>query len=92
MAEELVREEVPLAAPLKPLDYITISKAAGWWLAVVLSEAKGKKQIGVYLWQKKLDGRWHRKQKFGIHNVKKWQAIQEAVSKFLPQLEKVETV
>lgn len=86
MAEEIIKEEVPIVLPLKALDYITITKAAGWWVAVVLAEARDKKQIGIYLWQKKKDGKWHRKQKFTIHNPKKWQAIQEAVGKFIPQL------
>ncbi len=87
MPEEIIREEVPIVAPLVALDYITVTKAAGWWLAVVLAEARGKKQIGTYLWQKKQDGKWHRKQKFTVHNPKKWPVIREAIEKFLPQLE-----
>lgn len=87
MADEIKREEVPVAPPLKALDYVTITKAAGWWAAVVLAEARDKKQIGIYLWQKKQDGKWHRKQKFTIHKAEKWQAIQQAVQNYIPHLQ-----
>jgi len=89
MGDETLKEEVPVIAPLKAIDHVTITKAAGWWVAVVLSEVKEKKQIGIYLWQKKKDGKWHRKQKFTVHNPVKWKAIQEAVEKFIPQLKPI---
>lgn len=80
------KENLPIAAPLKMIDYKTIRKGSGWWLAVVLVESWNKKNIGIYMWQKKKDGAWHRKQKFTIHTVDKWQEIKAAIEEFIPQL------
>ncbi|NQU19169.1 hypothetical protein HQ550_03335 [bacterium] len=72
-------EVLPIVSPLKVIDYRTLKKGSGWWLAVVLVESWGKRNIGLYLWQRKKDGRWHRKQKFTIHTKEKWGLISEAV-------------
>ena len=86
MTEATLNENIPIAPPLKVLDHKTIRKGSGWWLAVVLLESWNKKNIGIYMWQKKKDGAWHRKQKFTIHTLDKWKAIKEAVEEFSPQL------
>ena len=78
-------EKVPISPPLKVLEYRTISKGFGWWAAAVLVESWGRKQICLYLWQKKKDG-WKRKQKFTIHDPEKWQQIAGAVEDLLPQI------
>jgi len=77
---------LPIVSPLKVLDYRTIKKGSGWWLAVVLVESWQKKNIGLYLWQRKKDGRWHRKQKFTIHTQEKWKLICNAVGEMIDQL------
>ena len=76
-----LREEeiVPIVAPLKVLNQKTINKRFGWWSAVVLLESYGRKQVCFYLWQKKPEGGWKRKQKFAIHNQQDWALVQEAV-------------
>jgi len=81
------KENVPIGPPLKIVDYKTVRKAKGWWLAVCLVEAYGKKQISLYLWQKK-KGEWKRKQKFGIQTKAKWQDISSAVEGFLSQVDR----
>ena len=73
-------EVVPIIPPLKVLAQKTINKRFGWWSAVVLLESYGRKQVCFYLWQKKPEGGWKRKQKFAIHNQQDWALIQEAVS------------
>lgn len=78
-------EKLPIIAPLKVLDSHTIGKRFGWWSAVALIESWGRKQICLYLWQKKGD-RWGRKQKFAIHNHEEWALVSEAVEGFLDQL------
>ncbi|MEW6008644.1 MAG: hypothetical protein AB1629_03315 [Candidatus Omnitrophota bacterium] len=80
-----IQEQLPIGAPLKVINSKTISKKAGWWLAVVLVDAWGRKLINVYLWQKKKEG-WKRKQKFSVHSPERWKEISQAVSEFLPQL------
>lgn len=82
---ENTSESLPIGAPLKIVKSKTIYQKAGWWLAVVLVDAWGRKMINVYLWQKKKDG-WKRKQKFSVHNTKRWKEIAAAVSEFLPEL------
>ena len=84
-AQNPQEEVVPIAPPLKVLDYRTISKAFGWWQAVVLTESWGKRTINLYLWQEK-DGKWRRKQKFTIHDRDKWELVVEAVESFLGEL------
>ena len=73
-------EQVPIVPPLKVLEYKNISKHFGWWSAVVLLESYGRKQVCFYLWQKKPEGGWKRKQKFAIHSQQDWALIQKAVS------------
>lgn len=79
------QEQVPIAPPIKVLDYRTIKKGSGWWLAVVLIESFEKKAVGLYLWQKKL-GEWKRKQKFTIHGQEKWSLISKAVEEFIKRV------
>jgi hypothetical protein len=79
-------EQVPIVAPLKVLTQKTINKRFGWWSAVVLLESYGRKQVCFYLWQKKEDGGWKRKQKFAVHNQEDWELIQAAVSGIIGEL------
>ncbi|MDD5617794.1 MAG: hypothetical protein PHG69_01745 [Candidatus Omnitrophica bacterium] len=87
MAEEVKKlDALPIISPLKVIDYRTIKKGSGWWLAVVLVESWEKRSIGLYLWQRKKDGRWHRKQKFTIHTKEKWDLISEAVDDLMKDM------
>jgi hypothetical protein len=83
--EHSEKERLPVASPLKVVDYRTINKAFGWWQAVVLIESWGKNSINFYLWQKKDKG-WRRKQKFTVRNQEDWELIANSVEKFLPKL------
>ena len=85
MTENISEEKIPIVAPLNVLKSTTVTKKAGWWLAVVLLESWGRKSVGVYLWQKKKEG-WKRKQKFTIHSPEKWKAIVEAVSIYISEI------
>ena len=78
-------EPVPIIAPLKVLEHKTINKRFGWWSAVVLVDSWGRKQVCLYLWQRKGD-RWARKQKFAIHSQEDWNVISDSVEKMLPEL------
>ena len=79
-------EPVPIVPPLKVLTQKTVNKRFGWWSAVVLLESYGRKQVCLYLWQKKEDGGWKRKQKFAIHNQEDWGLIQGAVNGMISEL------
>ena len=79
-------ELVPIVAPLKVLTQKTINKRFGWWSAVVLLESYGRKQVCLYLWQKREEGGWKRKQKFAIHNQEDWELIQNAVDDMIKEL------
>ena len=79
-------EKVPIVPPLKVIDQKTINKRFGWWSAVVLLESYGRKQVCFYLWQKKPEGGWKRKQKFAIHNQQDWALIQDAVETMIGTL------
>ena len=79
------QEKIPIESPLVVIDHRTLSKGFGWWAAAVLIESWGRKQICLYLWQRKKDA-WKRKQKFTIHDPEKWQQIAAAVEELLPQM------
>ena len=79
-------EKVPIVPPLKVIEHKTINKRFGWWSAVVLLESYGRKQVCFYLWQKKPEGGWKRKQKFAIHNQQDWSLIQDAVDGMIETL------
>ena len=53
MEGERKEEKIPVESPLQALDYRTLSKGFGWWAAAVLLESWGRKQICLYLWQRK---------------------------------------
>jgi hypothetical protein len=89
MTEEAVKHEeesLPIKPPLKVLKYKTINKQFGWWVAAALVESYAKKQICLYLWQKK-DNEWKRKQKFGIHSKEDWKTMKQAVESFVNELD-----
>jgi len=69
-------ERPPIAKPLDLISFKTVSKAFGWWSGCALVSSWGRKQISLYLWQKKED-RWARKQKFSIHNRTDWEKIKK---------------
>ena len=79
-------ELVPIVPPLKVLLQKTINKRFGWWSAVVLLESYGRKQVCFYIWQKREEGGWKRKQKFAVHNQEDWELIQDAVEGMITEL------
>ncbi len=82
----LSEEKFPVSETLKVIEGLNLYKTEKWWCAAVLMEAFGKKQIGVYLWNKKAD-QWKRRQKFIIHNKDEWVRIKEKVEKLIPNLQ-----
>ncbi len=78
-------ERLPIKAPLRVLQHRTINKRFDWWAAVVLLESYAKKQVCLYLWQKK-NGDWKRKQKFGIHSKEDWEMMKKAVESYIGEL------
>ncbi|OIO37549.1 MAG: hypothetical protein AUJ75_04055 [Candidatus Omnitrophica bacterium CG1_02_49_10] len=78
-------EKLPIGPPLNVIEHRTISKGFGWWAAVVLVESWGRKQLCLYLWQKKGD-KWARKQKFTIHDQQKWELLADAVEDMVKEL------
>ncbi len=87
MPEKKMQDEIlPISAPLKVLEYRTISKGFGWWSAVVLVESWGNKRLCLYLWQKSDNG-WKRKQKYTIHSQERWRLISESVEELIEELQ-----
>jgi hypothetical protein len=78
-------EKLPISEVYKVIDYITISKSAKWWKAIVVYEAYGRRSIGVYLWIKKNDV-WKRQNKFIIRNLDEWNKVKDAVEQLAPKL------
>jgi hypothetical protein len=78
-------EKPPVDKTLNVLDHTTIYKTDDWWAAVCLVESFGRKQISLYLWQKKGDA-WKRKHKFVVRSNSDWNLIKQAVEKFLGRL------
>ena len=78
-------EKLPISESLKVIEATTIFKSDKWWAAVVLMESFGRKQLAIYLWNKKED-QWKRRQKFVVRNKAQWSQFKEAIEKLLPQL------
>jgi aminopeptidase len=81
------QEKLPISEVYKLVEYVTIFKTEYWWEAVVIFEMYGKRQLGLYLWQKR-NGIWKRKNKFGLRNLDEWNKIKSAVDQFGPKLSK----
>ena len=84
-ATEKPEEKLPISEFYKVLDYTTIFKSDLWWEAIVVFETYGKRQIGMYLWQKR-NGQWKRKNKFGIRTLEEWNKLKAAVDQLSPKL------
>ena len=85
MVNCLPEEKFPVSETLKVIEGINLYKTGKWWSAVVLVESFGRKQVAVYLWNKKVD-QWKRRQKFVIHNEDEWMRIKETIEKLIPNL------
>lgn len=84
-ADVQVEEKLPISSVYKVVDYVTLFKTELWWEAVVVFETYGKRQIGMYLWQKR-KGVWKRKNKFSVRNSDDWSRLRSTVDKLIPSL------
>jgi len=82
----LSEEKLPISERLKIVEGINLFKTDKWWSAAVLIESFGRKQVAVYLWNKKGD-QWKRRQKFVIRDKNQWMRTKEAVEKLIPNLQ-----
>jgi len=82
---EVKEEKLPISEFYKVVDSVTIFKSQKWWEAIVVFESYGKRQIGMYLWQKKADV-WKRKHKFNVRNLDEWGKIKAAIEQLAPKL------
>jgi hypothetical protein len=80
----MTEERFPVAEQLEVVEGTTIYKTDKWWSAVLVVKSFGRKQIAVYLWNKKGD-EWKRRQKFMISSKENWAKIRETVEKYLEQ-------
>jgi len=53
----LTEEKLPVSETMKVIEAINIFKSDKWWAAVALVESFGRKQLAVYLWNKK-ENQW----------------------------------
>jgi len=79
------KEKLPISEVYKVIDYITVYKTDFWWEAIVVFEIYGRRQIGMYLWQKR-NGQWKRKNKFGIRNLDEWNKLKATIEQLLPKM------
>jgi aminopeptidase len=82
---EKQEEKLPISEFYKVIEYVTIFKSNTWWEAIVVFENYGKRQMGLYLWQKRNDT-WKRKNKFGIRNLEEWNKLKNAVDQLASKL------
>ena len=78
------KEKFPVSESLTVHQGTTIYKTDKWWLAVLLVDSFGRRQIGTYLWFNR-NGTWKRKQKFIVTNKKTWQQISQAIEEYLKE-------
>jgi hypothetical protein len=82
---ENTEEKLPISDFYKVVDYVTIFKNQKWWEAIVVFESYGKRQIGLYLWQKRADV-WKRKHKFNVRNLEEWNKLKNGIEQLAPKL------
>jgi len=82
---EQTEEKLPISDFYKVVESVTIFKNQKWWEAIVVFESYGKRQIGLYLWQKKADV-WKRKHKFNVRNIEEWNKLKIAIEQLAPKL------
>lgn len=87
--QENKQEPLPFDETINLIDHRTIYKTEKWWCEVVLGNMFGHDKIMVYLWQRKDNGQWKRKQKMGINFSKDWENIKKAVDEFMPRIRTV---
>lgn len=90
------QEKLPISDFYKVIDHVTIFKSDKWWEAIVVFEAYGKRQIGMYLWQKKKEKseedekqteyKWKRKHKFNVRDLEEWSKLKNAIEQLAPKL------
>lgn len=78
-------EKLPISDFYKVIEYTTIFKSDKWWEAAVIFEVYGKRQIGLYLWQKR-NNEWKRKNKFGVRTLDEWNKLKTAVDQLAVKL------
>ncbi len=78
-------EKLPISEFYKVIDYVTIFRSTKWWEAIVVSEANGKRTIGLYLWENR-NNAWKRKNKFSVRNMDEWNKVKNAVEQLAPKL------
>ena len=78
-------EKLPISGFYKVVENTTIYKSDLWWEAIVVFETYGKRQMGMYLWQKR-NGQWKRKNKFGIRTLDEWEKLKNAVDHLIPKI------
>jgi hypothetical protein len=94
---EAKEEKLPISDFYKVIDYVTIFKSEKWWEAIVVFESYGKRQIGMYLWQKRKDkqeteseqepeAKWKRKHKFNVRDLEEWNKLKNAIEQLAPKL------
>jgi hypothetical protein len=96
---EVAEEKLPISDFYKVIDYVTIFKSEKWWEAIVVFESYGKRQIGMYLWQKRKDKqkegeekeqqteyKWKRKHKFNVRDLEEWNKLKNAIEQLAPKL------
>jgi len=81
----LPEEKFPVSETLKIIEGTNLYKTDKWWSAVVLVESFGRKEVAVYLWNRKGD-QWKRRQKFVIKDKDHWMRIKEIIEKLIPNL------
>jgi leucyl aminopeptidase (aminopeptidase T) len=81
--QEPQEEKLPVSEVYKVIDHITIYKNDLWWEAIVIFETYGRRQIGMYLWQKR-NGQWKRKNKFGIRTLEEWNKLKTSIEQLIP--------
>jgi hypothetical protein len=81
----LTEEKLPISESIEVIEATTIFKSEKWWAAVALVKSFGRKQLAVYLWNKR-DNLWKRRQKFVVRNKAQWAQFKEAIERLLPEL------
>lgn len=78
-------ESFPAHEALRVVKGRTIYKTDRWWKAILLTEAFGRRQVSVYLWQNR-NGVWKRKQKYTVRSASDWLMDKTVIDELVKEL------
>jgi len=78
-------ENLPISGKIRVIRHVDVFKSDRWWAACALIESFGRRQVALYLWNKRGES-WKRRQKFVFRSRQEWESIKAIVEELVREL------